>query len=321
MSRRLRGIVHTAAAFATDWPVCALAFLVSLPPRGLLWMARVLRVSHWYGRSKRRAQGLAVPSVIVCIATFLGGCNARPYVTDERLDKGLVVILPGIEGPGPLNASIRRGFYNGGVPYALEIYNWHKYRLGASYAFNEQASRKRAAEIVERVEAYRAERPGRPVFVIGHSAGGAMAVFAAEAMPEGRPLDGIIVLAPALSPEYELSRALAGCAGRFLNCYSRNDIFLRTLTSIGCNFAGKRGKTAGQEGFRAAVCAEVRQLEWDESMRKSGNWGGHRGWASSRWVAGTLAPLMLGWAGDAGYAESGPPAAPAGPVARSPQVP
>jgi hypothetical protein len=247
-----------------------------------------------------KALGLALAALGI-----LSGCNTRPYITDQRLDEGLVLVLPGIDGPGPLNACIRRGLLDGGAPYALEIYNWHKYRLGVSYAFAQKASRKRAAEIADRIARYRSEHPGRPVFVIGHSAGGAIAVFTAEAMPPEAPLEGVITLAPALSPEYDLTDAATGCAGRFVNCYAKNDLFLKTLTTIGMNLDGKRGATAGQEGFhlppdasqqRCAAFEEVTQIEWSPEMSEKGNRGGHRGWTSRRWLADTLAPILADWA-------------------------
>ncbi len=304
----LSRLLHPAALFITlcaDWIICSAAVCVALVFRAVAFPVESLalfcrRCAENPAAPHGRALGLALAALGI-----LSGCNARPYVTDERLDEGLVLVLPGIDGPGPLNACIRRGLLEGGAPYALEIYNWHKYRLGASYAFAQKASRKRAGEIAGRIALYRSEHPGCPVFVIGHSAGAAIAVFTAEAMPRENPLEGVITLAPALSPEYDLTDAVTGCAGRFVNCYATNDLFLKTLTTIGMNLDGKRGATAGQEGFRlppdaplerCAAFEDVTQIEWSPEMIEKGNRGGHCGWTSHRWVADTLVPIFADWA-------------------------
>ena len=42
----------------------------------------------------------------------------------ERLDRGLVLILPGMEGRSFLNLSIMAGLLDAGLPYAMEIADW-----------------------------------------------------------------------------------------------------------------------------------------------------------------------------------------------------
>ena len=42
----------------------------------------------------------------------------------ERLDRGLVLILPGMEGRSFLNVSLMAGLLDAGLPYAMEILDW-----------------------------------------------------------------------------------------------------------------------------------------------------------------------------------------------------
>jgi len=254
----------------------------------------------------------AAPLIAVVIAgTFISfGCNCRPYITNERLNKGLVVILPGIEGPSPLNMSIRKGLYDGGVPYAISIYNWGGGMLGFTYAFSEGQCEKRADEIAWSIRRYRAKHPGCPVFVVGHSAGAGIAVLTAEHMQPAEPLTGVVALAPPLSPKYDVTRALSGSGNRLVCCSSANDEFLRSLIAVGRNIDGTRGATAGQDGFelpsgapvgRKEAFTHLRQIRWDSSMKQYGNIGGHFGWTSPSWVASTIAPILTSWAGGAEY--------------------
>ena len=48
-------------------------------------------------------------------------------------------------------------------------------------------------------------------------------MFAAEALPEGRMIDSIVLLGPALSPTYNLAGALAKTRRGILNSYSTKD--------------------------------------------------------------------------------------------------
>ena len=43
--------------------------------------------------------------------------------TAERLQRGLVLVLPGVEGESCLNHSIARGLADGGVEAAIEIFD------------------------------------------------------------------------------------------------------------------------------------------------------------------------------------------------------
>ena len=56
------------------------------------------------------------------------GCTKHDLDTEftspQRIERGLVVILPGIEGESEANRDIRKGLRDAGIPYALVIYRW-----------------------------------------------------------------------------------------------------------------------------------------------------------------------------------------------------
>ena len=77
-----------------------------------------------------------------------------------------------------------------------------------------------------------------------------MAVFAAEAMPEGRQLDGIILLSASISAGYDMSKAVSKCKSGAVNFYCRGDVGLLVIgTSFFGNVDGVRGTAAGNAGF------------------------------------------------------------------------
>lgn len=247
----------------------------------------------------------------IAAGALLAGCavNEPPYLTDDRLDKGLVLILPGVEGPSPWTSSVRQGLFEGGTPYALEIHNWIGSGLGIWYAYNESASRRQAGLLADRIADYRRENPGRPVFVVGISGGAAIAVFAAEATPEPGLIDGMILLATPLRPQYDLTRAVSHSRGHVVNYHTTSDLWLLGLTTLFRNLDGSSGATAGHEGFvlpedggrtvspqRREVFAQMAQVPWDPSMAEHGNRGGHTGWTNAQWVAHDLPPILDAWA-------------------------
>ena len=108
----------------------------------------------------------------------------KNLMTPERLSQGYVIVLPGIEGRSFLNRSIVRGLVAANVPYAIEIHDWTYGPLG--YFCNlrdKRRHRSQADEIAGKIVRYRETHPRQPVYLVGHSGGGAMTLFTLERLP------------------------------------------------------------------------------------------------------------------------------------------
>ncbi|MBI5864334.1 MAG: alpha/beta fold hydrolase [Planctomycetes bacterium] len=219
---------------------------------------------------------------------------------------GIVYVLPGIEGAGILNRNIGLGLDQGGVRSAIEIYDW-TYGIPGSTALNLvdlERNRREAARLASRIVDYRDRHPGRPVQLVGHSGGGAIAVLVLEALPPGRQIDFAVLLAPALSPEYDLSTALRRTKYGIQNYYSKYDIgFLMVGTTLVGTADRAHGFSAGAVGFRLpdyltdttrrTYRQKLRQVEWDPRLKRVGASGTHIGWASVQFAREYLAPLIF----------------------------
>jgi len=242
-----------------------------------------------------------------CLAALaLAGCNPQPYVTPERLDRGLVLVLPGIEGHGVLNEAIARGLDEGGVEAAIELVDWTSV-WGPMYTLRaEQRNRAKAEEIAQRILGYRFEHPDRPVFLVGHSGGGGMAVWIAERLPPGAAAEGLVLLAPALSPGYMLEFALRHTRRGIVSFHSRRDwLFLGMGTTVAGTLDGEHTASAGLMGFHvpedAPPCyGKLYQVPWTQEMAAAGHAGGHLSSAAAGFVAAYVAPLLQAdaWSGD-----------------------
>lgn len=242
----------------------------------------------------------------VLAVPLVGGCTPAKQITPARLDQGYTVILPGIEGTSTLNASVVRGLVNGGWPGAIEVYDW---TAGSVLLFpvNLRAldrNREQARRVAAKIVAYQAKYPGRPVHIIGHSGGGGVAVLALEALPAERPITSAILLAPAISPTYDLRSALRRTQEGIWNFYSRHDVgFLKAGTTVMGTIDGRHTSAAGAVGFqmpwgldeedRRLYATRLRQQAYSRKMAESGHTGGHVGWSNPRFVADWLCPIMM----------------------------
>lgn len=182
------------------------------------------------------------------------GCeqNAK-YMTPERQDKGMVIILPGIEGESGANRNIRKGLERGGVERALPIMHWGRPIPGVGMVLNQVdfiGNRLAGERIAKRIMAYQDQYPGRPVHIIGHSGGGGVAIFAAESLPDDREIEGLILLSASISSAYDTSKALSRCRQGIVNFYNKGDAALLGVgTAVMGTVDGTHGPSAGLIGF------------------------------------------------------------------------
>ena len=230
------------------------------------------------------------------------GCNSgRSHVSEGPQAAGWVVVLPGVDGYGWHNRAICRGLADGGVDSAIETIDWTLLgRWSALYNLRaERRNRRKAAEIAQRIAARQDARPDEPVILVGTSGGGAMAVWVAEALGEGRRVDGIILLAPALSPGYRLDKALANSRRGIVSFHSRWDWFFLGLgTTLFGTADGPHRSAAGRVGFQPPPEAaeghyrKLFQVPWRPAMKQQHHRGGHLSATAAPFVAKYVAPLV-----------------------------
>jgi pimeloyl-ACP methyl ester carboxylesterase len=222
-------------------------------------------------------------------------------LSEEHLGRGLVIVLPGIEGRAAHNERVCRDLCDENIGLAVELYDW---TIPFGLILNQcvvPLNRLAAKDLAARIVRYHKDNPGRPVFLIGHSGGTAIAVWAAEELPQGETIDGIVLLASSLSPEYDLSNAMEHTEMGIVNFCSDGDAGLLGLgTLLFGTMDGRHGEAAGKVGFRrpARLSEEdygrLFEVRWDTSMAAVGNDGGHFGCISSGFIRSRVAPLIAG---------------------------
>ncbi len=231
----------------------------------------------------------------------MGTYNHRQWDTAERRQTGLVIVLPGIDGLSWCTRSIVRGLAEAGVPYAMEIHDW---TFGILWALRNLRDSRRhqahAAILADKITAYQVEHPGRPVYMMGHSAGGAMTVLTLERLPHESRIEAGILLAPALSPAYDVTTALQHTTRGLWNFHAWGDLgFLGALTTIFGTVDGKHVPAAGLVGFSksptssAADGPQLRQIPYQLAMARQHNLAGHFGCVNHRFVRHWVAPIVM----------------------------
>jgi pimeloyl-ACP methyl ester carboxylesterase len=225
----------------------------------------------------------------------------------DRLERGLVLVLPGIEGESCINHSIARGLADGGVELAIEIHDWTTGVI-LLFLFHLRGWRrnvKQAEKLARRIVDYQRAYPGRPVILVGHSGGAAMAVLTLERLPAGANVASAILLQSAISPRYDLSRALARTPRGIWSFRSILDfLFLGAATSIGGTADGRHGPAGGMIGFRpprdlsdagkSLYETRLHEISFRPAMIADFHFGGHIGPTNRIFVAERIAPLLKG---------------------------
>jgi pimeloyl-ACP methyl ester carboxylesterase len=242
--------------------------------------------------------------VLLVVACAAGGCSISELSTASRMSRGLVIVLPGIEGRSAYNVNLARGLDEGGVASAIEIFDWNTPLPGGALInlTDLERNRRQASRLAEKIIAYQEAYPGRAVHLVGHSGGGGLAVLTLETLPEERSITAAVLLAASISPTYDLSDALRRTRYGMFNYYSQRDVgFLKLGTSLFGNIDRGYGPAAGAVGFRQPSdlnddgrhqYRRLHQIPWTRKMSSSGHSGSHVGWTNPRFVRKYLAPLI-----------------------------
>ena len=89
----------------------------------------------------------------------------------------------------------------------------------------------KARSIAEMVKDFKTAQPDGPVFLVAKSAGSGVVVKALEHLDQDA-VERVVLLAPALSPRYDLSRALAAVRHEMVVFWSPLDVFILGLGTL-----------------------------------------------------------------------------------------
>jgi pimeloyl-ACP methyl ester carboxylesterase len=244
---------------------------------------------------------------LLLLPFLFASCYSTPdHREPERQKHGAVVIFPGIFGDGPRYGGIVKGLMQGGIEQAVAMHRWTDPAILFSVNLRaEERNRRKAREGAARLVKFIAEHEGEPTFLVGHSGGGAFTLFVLEELPEDSKVTGAILLAPAISQTYDLTKALSRTERGIWHFHSEHDTsYLGAGTAIFGTADGEYGAAAGLKGFKPPeeLSAEGRELYrtklhqrgYDDEIKATGVRGSHWDWLKEEFVLRILVPIIQG---------------------------
>jgi pimeloyl-ACP methyl ester carboxylesterase len=237
------------------------------------------------------------------IAAVASGCASAPGrlsgVASSAANPHVHLLhVPGIGGAQSedreMLTALRRGGFNG----SLEMYDWTGGEAPVPAYFDRQRQSTEPRSLAGNITTLRTTNPADQIILTAHSAGAAIVVWALEQLPAGVQVDDVVLMAPALSPQYDLRPALAHVRNRMIVlCSERDLLVLGVATTIFGTIDGAHSNAAGLVGFQVPPRAEVpyqklTQLPYQTAWWNLGDDGGHTGAQAPAFVSEVLTPLL-----------------------------
>ena len=217
-------------------------------------------------------------------------------------EKPYLLHIPGVSGESIVDHTLVHGFVDGDLGADIHIFDWTEHDPGVPALQATARHRQQARKIADQLtKVFRAD-PRRTIYLTSHSGGAGLAAWALEDLPPDVKIRRALFLAPALSPTYDLSKALSHVTAKAYLLYSAGDtIVLSAGTKVFGTIDGVYTEAAGVAGFvqpkRAADPPQYNklvQIPYNPDWARLGHGGDHIGPMSTPFAAEVLVPLLQG---------------------------
>ena len=205
---------------------------------------------------------------------------------------GRIIVLPGIHNTlFHLNGFFQMASL--GLPnFALDPQRWGTPFFGIlnlrAAERNRDVARRLAADITQ----WRREHPEQLLYLMGYSGGGGVASLVLKELPDDVSVDRVILIAPAISRDFDIIRLAADHVTEFvINFSSEKDLQVGLGTRYFGTIDRKYEYAAGFDGF-AADSERLAHWQWSEADGSFGHHGNHVAYLGRRWQRAFLLPAI-----------------------------
>lgn len=213
-------------------------------------------------------------------------------------DKPAVFVADGAGDFRACSAMLRTTAEADGLSLDVVTFVWsHGYLRNVIDQTDYEHSRVRGTKLAELVRKQLDVHPATPVTLLGHSAGSAVVLAAAEQLPAGS-IERIVLLSPSISESYDLRPALTATRNGIDAFVSDKDwIWLGLLVRLfGTTDDPLAARAAGRFGFAVPphdpVYAGLRLHRWTPAQVAEGHDGGHFGCYQPRFLRRYVFPVV-----------------------------
>ena len=220
-----------------------------------------------------------------------GGCAARSDRVAPHHDE-IIFLVPGVGGPTSQYQGLIDGLHDGGIEQPVQIVRWGAPGMFFFMNFNDAGIHESAERaLAERIANRRADHPTARIDIIAHSAGCGVTLGALKRL-QREQVDTVVLLAPSVSPRYELDSAMQRIAGELhIFVSDRDKTFLGWRTSTFGTYDSIKTPAAGNRGF-ARLPPRALQHRYEATWRSLGNDGDHFGSLARKFARDVIAPLL-----------------------------
>lgn len=272
-----------------------------------------------------------VGALLLACCLLAAGCHVaepmwtRASIRPPAAPRTYIVNLPGMSGETWLDDKWTLGLGDGGVADHLEVYDWTRPNVFLAVLWDRRHNEQQARKIADAIAAHAQDYPNCPIVLTAGSAGCAVAIWALEDLPPGVQVQSVMLVAPAVDPDHDLTRALRHVREHLYSINSTNDwLVLDLATTLFGTADGAHTQGAGLHGFnRPPGCnpseyKKLVQVSYRPEWARYGDDGGHTGSSNRAFARDVLAPMLLS---DAAAIARTPSRIPPSRVASSPIAP
>ena len=149
-----------------------------------------------------------------------------------------------------------------------------------------------AAAIAAEIADWRRAHPDEPFYLVGYSGGGGMVTLVTAALPDDVAIDRLILVAPAIAPDYPMLRDVLPHVREFVvNYSSERDLQVGWGTDTFGTIDRKHTASAGAVGFDT-IDPRLLEYPWSTADEPLGHLGNHTAYLGKRWQAAKLLPAL-----------------------------
>jgi pimeloyl-ACP methyl ester carboxylesterase len=259
----------------------------------------ILRAMLKPTRSAVRALGL----LLVCAAAAAADSPARhwdcgPEVASVASQvEGRLLILPGVGNTRFHLAGFVAAAQAQLPRFDVEVRTWGVPFMTIHNLRAHERNTATAAALAAEIATWRRANPDAPFYLVGYSGGGGMATLVTAALPDDVRIDRLVLVAPAISPDYPLGREVLPHVREYVvNYASERDLQVGWGTRTFGTIDRKNTDSAGAIGF-AVAHDRVLEYRWSSVDLGLGHAGNHLAYLNGRWQAAKLLPALDPWVG------------------------
>jgi hypothetical protein len=235
--------------------------------------------------------------------------DEREISSDQFADRrqvpgGLLIVVGGVGGLDWCGLAVRHVVKVARMPYSVQQFPWgHGFFRWYADLTNVTNRDARAGLLADIIRRFKTDHPRSPIFMVAKSGGAGVGVKALELL-DPETVERVVLLAPALSPRYDLAVALTAVRREMVVFWSPLDVI---ILGFGTRLFGTtdrvRTASAGLVGFQISAALandenrnreyrKLRQIRWHPRMATTGYFGGHLGPDCPFFIRKYVVPLL-----------------------------